>query len=93
MRDLQQNAEKMGQMLEERVGPDGIVPQEARDAVAAVFAALERAQRAAEEAAASSTALELALEKAESAGALSSSDEDDQIFVSNEDIEPELRKL
>jgi hypothetical protein len=86
MRDLQQNAEKMGQMLEDRVGADGTVPQEALDAVAAVFAALERAQRAAEEAAASSTALELALEQAESAGALSSSDEEDQTMVPSEDI-------
>lgn len=51
--------------------------EKAQSAVAAVFAALERAQRAAEEAAASTTALELAIEQAESAGALSSSDEED----------------
>jgi hypothetical protein len=53
--------------------------EKAQSAVAAVFAALERAQRAAEEAAASTTALELAIEHAESAGALSSSDEEDEV--------------
>lgn len=61
--------------------------EEAHSAVAAVFAALERAQRAAEEAAASTTALELAIEHAESAGALSSSDEEDEVVdpAMNED--------
>lgn len=53
------------------------IPISQRDAVEAVFAALERAQRAAEEATLSSSALQAALVRAESAGALSSSDEED----------------
>jgi len=46
------------------------------DPVAEVFTALARAQAAAEEAAMSSNALEKALAKAEESGMLSSSDED-----------------
>jgi hypothetical protein len=57
------------------------VPEGQRYAVEAVVAALARAQRAAEEAALSSSALEAALERAESAGALSSSDEEDDDWI------------
>ena len=56
-------------------------PEEAKEAVQAVLAALERAQRAAEEAAASSSALERAIEVAESTGALSSDDEEELLFI------------
>lgn len=70
--------QEMGKLLHDKVivqGEDH--PEEQREAVEAVLAALERAQRAAEEAAASSSALERAIEQAESAGAISSSDEED----------------
>lgn len=62
----------MGQIL-----ADGIQQVEHEAAAAAVFAALERAQRAAEEAASASGALEAAIEQAETNGALLSIDEGD----------------
>lgn len=66
----------MGQLLA------GLGAQQKPDAAtagttAAVFAALERAQRAAEEAASASGALEAAIRQAEDNGALPSMDEDD----------------
>jgi hypothetical protein len=72
--------EEMGRQLAALLRPDvdaEEVPEERRVAVDAVYAALERAQRAAEEAAMSSSALEKAIEQAESAGALSSDDEEE----------------
>lgn len=78
-----QRVQAMSRMLQESVaGREDYttLPAEQQQAVHAVLAALERAQRAAEEAAASSSALELAIEQAEYAGALSSSDEEDQVL-------------
>jgi hypothetical protein len=73
-----QVVQQMGEILQKKVGLNQEEhPEEAREAVQAVLQALERAQRAAEEAAASSSALELAIEQAESAGALSSDEEED----------------
>ena len=72
-----QVVQQMGEMLQKKVGLQDEHPEEAREAVNAVLQALERAQRAAEEAAASSSALERAIEQAESAGALSSDEEED----------------
>ncbi len=63
---------QMGQML-----ADEVMHAEHEAAAAAVFAALERAQRAAEEAASASGALEAAIKQAEHNGALPSMDEDD----------------
>lgn len=62
----------MGQLL-----ADGMLQAEHEAAAAAVFAALERAQRAAEEAASASGALEAAIKEAEDHGALPSMDEED----------------
>ncbi|PRW56655.1 ankyrin repeat [Chlorella sorokiniana] len=67
-----QRLEQVGQML-----ADGVMQAEHEAAAAAVFAALERAQRAAEEAASASGALEAAIKQAENNGALPSMDEDD----------------
>jgi hypothetical protein len=63
----------MGQLLL----TGSMVTPEHEAAAAAVFAALERAQRAAEEAASASGALEAAIKEAENNGALPSIDEDD----------------
>lgn len=71
IRKMEETAIRMREEMEDAL-------PEQQHVVAAVFAALDRAQRAAEEAAASSTALELAIEQAESAGALSSSEDDDE---------------
>ncbi|KAL4427815.1 hypothetical protein ABPG75_001904 [Micractinium tetrahymenae] len=64
---------QMGQML-----TNGVLAAEDAAATAAVFAALERAQRAAEEAASASGALEAAIKKAEDRGALRSLDSLDE---------------
>jgi hypothetical protein len=63
----------VGQLL-----ADGVLAAEHEAATAAVFAALERAQRAAEEAASASGALEAAIKKAEDRGALPSMDSGDE---------------
>ena len=63
----------MGQML-----AGGMLQVEQEAAAAAVFAALERAQRAAEEAASASGALEAAIKRAEKDGAFPSFDEEDR---------------
>lgn len=63
----------MGKML-----ANGVLAAEDAAATAAVFAALERAQRAAEEAASASGALEAAIKKAEDRGALRSFDSLDE---------------
>ena len=55
----------------------GFLQGDPEQSAAAVFAALERAQRAAEEAASASGALEAAIRDAENNGALPSSDEED----------------
>lgn len=55
----------------------GMLQVEQEAAAAAVFAALERAQRAAEEAASASGALEAAIKRAEKDGAFPSFDEED----------------
>ncbi|KAG7672703.1 hypothetical protein KSW81_001662 [Nannochloris sp. 'desiccata'] len=75
-KDLQV-VQQVGEMVQKKVGLQEEHPEEAQEAVQAVLQALERAQRAAEEAAASSSALERAIEQAESAGALSSDEEED----------------
>lgn len=62
----------MGQLL-----TTGVLAVEQEAAAAAVYAALERAQRAAEEAASASGALEAAIKKAEDRGALPSIDSGD----------------
>lgn len=64
---------QVGQML-----ADEVMQAEHEAAAAAVFAALERAQRAAEEAASASGALEAAIKQAENNGALPSMDEEDR---------------
>lgn len=64
---------QMGKML-----ANGVLAAEDAAATAAVFAALERAQRAAEEAASASGALEAAIKKAEDRGALRSFDSLDE---------------
>jgi len=73
-----QVVQQMGEILQKKVAIQvEQQPEEAQEAVHAVLQALQRAQRAAEEAAASSSALERAIEQAESAGALSSDEEED----------------